>query len=294
MIYDIRLAIGYAFGQASGGGRHLLRLLPHDVPGVQSVAAARLAIWPEPAERRDFTDFFGNLVTEVVLPPGHDRIRIEARARVERQTDELRPDLSVPPGALADEVASVPGLEPWAPHHYAVASPRIVEDGTIAVFARDRTAGAPTVAGAVAALGQALHREMRFGAGATSVETAPAEAFARRKGVCQDFAQIMIAGLRGIGVPAAYVSGYLRTLPPPGQPRLEGADAMHAWVAAWCGRLQGWVEYDPTNACPAGEDHVAVARGRDYGDVAPVAGILRLSGSQQSTQSVDVVPVDGP
>ena len=103
---------------------------------------------------------------------------------------------------------------------------------------------------------------------------------------------MMIACLRGVGIPAGYVSGFLRTDPPPGQPRLEGADAMHAWVRAWCGWETGWIEYDPTNAVVAGTDHILVARGRDYGDVAPVKGVLRIAGEQTSEQAVDVVPVD--
>ncbi len=101
----------------------------------------------------------------------------------------------------------------------------------------------------------------------------------------------MIGGLRALGVPAGYVSGFLRTSPPPGKPRLEGADAMHAWVRAWCGHETGWIEYDPTNALVVGVDHVEVARGRDYGDVAPVSGVLRISGAQTSEQAVDVLPV---
>lgn len=111
-------------------------------------------------------------------------------------------------------------------------------------------------------------------------------------GVCQDFAQVMIACLRGIGIPAGYVSGFLRTLPPPGRPRLEGADAMHAWVRAWCGWQAGWIEYDPTSAQVAGSDHIVVARGRDYGDVAPVKGVLRIAGDQKTEHAVDVVPVE--
>ena len=133
---------------------------------------------------------------------------------------------------------------------------------------------------------------MSFDPEATTVDTPPAEAFARRHGVCQDFAQVMIACLRGIGIPAGYVSGFLRTNPPPGQPRLEGADAMHAWVRAWCGRQTGWIEFDPTNAIAAGIDHILVARGRDYGDVAPVKGVLRIAGDQKTEHAVDVIPVD--
>jgi transglutaminase-like putative cysteine protease len=101
----------------------------------------------------------------------------------------------------------------------------------------------------------------------------------------------MIACLRSIGIPAGYVSGFLRTMPPPGQERLEGADAMHAWVRAWCGAKMGWVEFDPTNGIWVSDQHLAVAHGRDYGDVAPVRGIVRTSGGQASTQAVDVIPI---
>jgi transglutaminase-like putative cysteine protease len=118
-----------------------------------------------------------------------------------------------------------------------------------------------------------------------------ADAFAARHGVCQDFSHIMIACLREIGVPAGYVSGFLRTEPPEGQPRLEGADAMHAWVAAWCGTQTGWVEFDPTNAIRVSSDHIVVARGRDYSDVAPVKGVLWTAGSQTTKQVVDVIPL---
>ena len=143
----------------------------------------------------------------------------------------------------------------------------------------------------VETIGRAIDRDMTFEPGSTQVDTPPEEAFVRRRGVCQDFTHIMIACLRAVGVPAAYVSGFLRTIPPKGQPRLEGADAMHAWVRAWCGPNMGWVDYDPTNGVQVGDQHIVVACGRDYGDVAPVRGIVRTSGGQKSEQSVDVVPV---
>ena len=124
------------------------------------------------------------------------------------------------------------------------------------------------------------------------------EVFDKRHGVCQDFAHVMIAGLRGLGLPAAYVSGYLRTRPPPGQPRLRGADASHAWVALWCGEgwgesgEGGWIGFDPTNDCVVQDDHIVVAQGRDYGDVAPIDGIVSSAGAQKLTVEVDVIPED--
>ncbi len=101
----------------------------------------------------------------------------------------------------------------------------------------------------------------------------------------------MIAGLRSLGVPAAYVTGFLRTLPPPGQKRLEGADAMHAWVRAWTGTESGWMEYDPTNACLVDLDHIVVGYGRDYADAAPVTGVIRLDSDQSGTHSVDIAEI---
>ena len=133
---------------------------------------------------------------------------------------------------------------------------------------------------------------MTFDNTATEVDTMPAEAFAMKRGVCQDFAHIMILGLQALGIPAAYVSGYLRTLPPEGGVKLEGVDAMHAWVRAWCGVSQGWIEYDPTNATLIGSDHIVVGYGRDYTDMAPIKGQLRSSGGQVGSQAVDVSVVD--
>ena len=123
--------------------------------------------------------------------------------------------------------------------------------------------------------------------------TSPEEAFDAKRGVCQDFAQVMIAGMRGLGLPAQYVSGYIRTIPPPGKPRLQGADASHAWVSVWCGPMFGWLGLDPTNAIAEGDDHVVVARGRDYADVPPVEGVFVSSGEHELDVEVDVIPCEG-
>ena len=292
MQYHIRLSITYEYANRATGGRHLLRLLPLDIPGVQAVTHDVLASSPRPTERGEFTDFFGNPTVEMALTSDHSKIVFTATARVDRTYPGPGTDTSGPLAALPAELRAWRALDGTSPHHFLHASPRIHVTPDITAYARSKTRTARTartVRQAVEALGMALHRDMKFDARATTVDTPPSEAFARRIGVCQDFAQVMIAGLRGIGIPSGYVSGFLRTVPPPGKPRLEGADAMHAWVRAWCGATAGWIEFDPTNACLVGQDHVVVGYGRDYGDVAPVAGVLRISGRQKSKQAVDVI-----
>ncbi|HMQ94463.1 MAG TPA: transglutaminase family protein [Amaricoccus sp.] len=291
MIYDIGLTIGYRYQRAAVAGRHLLRLMPADLPGQQRRLSGSLAIAPTPFERRDVLDFFGNAAVEIAFREAHDEIAFRVAARIERLAQASVFDISPGLYRLADEIAGYRGLDPEAPHHFVGPSPRIPASREMAAYAAERAAPGMTVREVIRAVGLGLHADLAYDPQATNVETTPAEAFARRHGVCQDFAQIMIACLRGIGVPAAYVSGFLRTEPPPGEPRLEGADAMHAWVRAWCGWEAGWVEFDPTNAVFVAADHVVIARGRDYGDVSPVRGVLRTAGSQTSEQSVDVVPV---
>ncbi|MFN3824957.1 MAG: transglutaminase domain-containing protein [Pseudorhodobacter sp.] len=293
MLYDIRLVIDYAYAAPSDGIRTILRIIPQGCADVQQVQGAHLEMDPPPDERHDFRDFFGNATTAVGWHRPITSVAYRLQARIDRLPAPPVLDLSPPLDALADAIAARTGLGPEEPHHFLAASARVAPLVETTTFARGCLGHGMTVLQAVQAVGSALHRKMAFDAEATTVETTPAEAFAQASGVCQDFAHVMIAALRGIGVPAGYVSGFLRTFPPPGQPRLEGADAMHAWVRAWCGPEMGWVEFDPTNDQLAGVDYVTVAVGRDYGDVLPVHGVLRSAGGQTSSQSVDMVPVGG-
>lgn len=292
MLYDIGLRITYSYDRSAAGGRHLLRLMPSDLPGQQRLLRGALEVTPAPAERSEMVDFFGNRGTEVIFREVHDEIEFRVDARVERFAEPAGFDISPPLDRLAEEIADYRGLEPDSPLHFLWSSPRAAPTSDMVAYARARLAPGATAFAAVVAIGRALFTDMEFDPEATTVETPAREAFDRRRGVCQDFAQIMIGMLRGVGVPAGYVSGFLRTNPPPGQPRLEGADAMHAWVRAWCGREMGWLEFDPTNDLLVSLDHIVIARGRDYGDVSPVRGILRISGEQTSEQAVDVIPVE--
>tara|TARA_R110002020_G_scaffold136630_23_gene304874 strand:- start:8527 stop:9414 length:888 start_codon:yes stop_codon:yes gene_type:complete len=291
MRYDIKLTIDYIFETPAAGARQILHVMPLAIEGRQRLIAGSIHVEPQPAMRQDRLDFFGNSLTELAFNEPHNDIIIALKARVEviggaapRSESPDLPELARALDALTD-------LGSRSPQHFLAASPYAPPDTAIARWARSHLQPGRQTAEIVATLGQALHREMRFDAEATTVDTPAAEAFAARHGVCQDFTHIMIVALRSLGIPSGYVSGYLRTLPPPGQERLEGADAMHAWVSAWCGPSAGWVEYDPTNAVFAGIDHIVVAYGRDYADLAPVRGAMRTAGGQKTSQSVDVVPV---
>lgn len=291
MRYRLGLTIHAGFARPTGGGRHLLRVTPADRPGVQKVLSCAVQVDPAPRDLRRFTDFFGMTVTEVVLPPGPTALRFAMQAEVVRPFPVPQSDRSVAPASLAGDLARVTDLGPQSPWHFTGPSQRVPVLAPVTAFARDAVQGAPSLRAAVERLGLAIHKAMTFDPDATHVDTPVADAFAARRGVCQDYAQIMLAGLRGLGVPAAYVSGFLRTVPPPGRPRLVGADAMHAWVRVWTGRDSGWMDYDPTNACTVGADHVEVGAGRDYADCAPVTGVLRLDGTQSAGHSVDMEPV---
>lgn len=288
MRYRLALSIRYHFDRPTGAARQVLRLCPADMPGVQTVQQCEVTIHPAPLERETYVDFFGMQAIAVALPAGLTDLRFDMTAEVTRADPVVPLDLSGPLAGLAAALAAETGLGPASPHHFLAPSPRIPDVPAIARFAARAVVGAPSARAAVEALGRALHKAMKFDAKATDVDTPIATAFDGRHGVCQDFSQIMVAGLRSVGIPAAYVSGFLRTLPPPGKPRLQGADAMHAWVRAWTGPKGGWVDYDPTNACFVGADHVTIGAGRDYSDAAPVTGMLRLDGSQSGSHSVDL------
>ncbi|TIW25514.1 MAG: transglutaminase family protein [Mesorhizobium sp.] len=289
MLYDIRLHLSYDYDAAAGGSRHQVRVLPPTIAGVQRVVVASLSFVPNPSERTDFFDFFGNNVTAIAFRDVHDGLDIKMSARVSVSRPEPGLDVSPDLQQLKEELGSVRSLSPSAPHHFLAGSDHVGIDAAITAYARESLAGS-TVATA-ADLCNRIHRDFAYDGKATTVQTRASDAFALKRGVCQDFSHIMIAGLRGLGIPAGYVSGFLRTIPPKGKPRLEGADAMHAWVKVWCGRDAGWQEFDPTNGMRASNDHITVGYGRDYSDVAPIVGVLKTTGGQVGEQAVDVIPV---
>lgn len=292
MIYRVRHSTRYRYDYAVAASQHAVRLLPVDRPGLE-VFSANLLIEPEPGERHERTDFFGNRTVAIAFDVPHRSLELTMRARVKADAG-ARADPGETPAweQVADAAIRSADLSPKSPVHGLGASRNVAVVGDITEYAAKSFAAAvPVLAGAME-LTHRIRADFRYEAGATDVSTSPAEAFRLRRGVCQDFAQVLIAGLRGLGLPALYVSGFLRTVPPPGRARLEGADATHAWVLAWCGDAAGWVGLDPTNDILAGEDHITLAIGRDYADVAPVDGVIVSAGDHALEVEVDVVPED--
>ncbi len=292
MIYDIRHITTYRYAAPVASARCSIRLWPRQ-DSDQTVISAGIDVTPAPVQRRESVDFFGNRVIEARIGSPHTKLRIELAARVDvRRAQTPAPGLTPAWELARDAAIDMQSLDTMAPVHFVFPSRRVALSDSITTYARESfSAGRPVLEGA-ADMMRRIHAEFSYDPEATEVSTPLAEAFQRRGGVCQDFAHIMIAGLRGLGLPAAYVSGYLRTIPAPGKPRLEGADASHAWVAVWCGPVFGWLQLDPTNALIVGNDHIVIAIGRDYADISPIHGVILASGKQSLDVSVDVKAVD--
>lgn len=288
MKYNIRLTIAHFYDRPAANSRHLIRVLPRTLPGRQRLTTHLLEIFPEPESRAESLDFFANSTHSCAHRDRHGEMSIRLSCHVDMDGPALWQDLSSDVARLRSECAGLTDLSAESPLHFLGPSPRLPPNNAIRKFAHDLFQPQASAVETVIGIGRALYDAMTFDPTATTVDTDAADAFRQRRGVCQDFTHIMILALQSLGIPAGYVSGYLRTLPPPGGVKLEGADAMHAWVRAWCGPLQGWIEYDPTNATLVGTDHIVAGYGRDYSDVAPVRGYLTSSGGQKNTQAVDV------
>jgi transglutaminase-like putative cysteine protease len=290
MIYSVRHRTTYSYGAEVGYARCVLRLTPA-TSATQTVLATALRITPPCEYRTDRIGPFGEAVTTVIIQTPHRTLHIDATARV---------DVHAPPiNVLADSPAwesvreqALAGTElgPDGPAAYLYPTSRTQLVDTITHYAQISFWPRRPILAAAIELMRRMHADFVFDSSATEVATPAAEAFNARRGVCQDFAHIMIASLKGLGLPAAYVSGYLRTIPPAGEARLEGADATHAWVSLWCGDQLGWIGFDPTNAVLVQNDHIVLATGRDYSDVAPIDGIILAPGRQTLEVGVDVIP----
>ena len=291
MMLDVRHRTHYRYQSAAVFSQHLLRLTPGAAAG-QRVAITHVAITPEPESLDSHRDMFGNVVHVATVSRPHETLEIVATARVDRTEPEgLIFDTSAPWEHTQAAALGLEGQTPMAElGPFAFPSQMTEANPELAAYARESfTQGRPVLA-AAEELTHRIFTEFEYTPGATNADTLPTESFRAKKGVCQDFAHVMLAGLRAIRVPARYVSGYLRTHPPEGKERLKGADASHAWVSVWDPAF-GWVDFDPTNDCVPGQDHVMLAQGRDYSDVSPVSGVVVGAGAQRLSVGVDVTAV---
>lgn len=283
---------------------HIAHLAPRDTLR-QTVRDWRLFIDPPPdewlqgrpiadggvPEGQASVDSWGNPRVAFSHARVHERLHVVSSFEAGmRRVPAPDPANSPPWEDAAQELRYHAGAVRTEPVEFSLPSAFAPRDAALAALGREAfTPGASVVAGALALM-QLINQRFDYEPNTTSVATRAPEALAEARGVCQDFAHVMIGACRSLGLAARYVSGYLLTQPPPGQPRLVGADASHAWVQVWC-PSQGWVALDPTNAVPAGTDHVALAWGRDYADVAPLRGVIRGGGRAQPQVGVTVEPV---
>jgi transglutaminase-like putative cysteine protease len=290
VIYSIRHVTTYRYDSEVAYARCILRLIPR-TGATQTLLQNSITVDPKPAAKIMKADTFGDSTVTVVIATPHRRLVIDSRSRVDVHAPVIGdPAFSADWESVRGEALRARGLDPDSPTLYLYPTPATPIVPAITEYARASFAPGRPVIEAAADLMQRIKREFAYDPQATEVSTPVSEAFQKRRGVCQDFAQIMISGLRGLGLSTRYVSGYLRTVPRPGQPRLEGADATHAWVSVWCGADRGWIGLDPTNNMFTENHHIILTTGRDYQDVAPIEGVLLGAGRQRLKVEVDVEP----
>jgi len=267
------------------------RLFPRSLP-TQAVARAELKVVPRPMSYAEGVDYFGNRVSRFSIEEPHLSLEVTATSEVSVSAPERAPGLDTAP---AWEAALAPSLADEGPagfdaSAFALESPLVAPNPALDAYARPSFSRGRPLLEAVTELMGRIHAEFAYDPHFTTVATPLAEVLEHRRGVCQDFAHLAIGCLRSLGLAARYVSGYIETLPPPGRPRLVGADASHAWFSVYVPGT-GWLDFDPTNDQLPTEQHITVAWGRDYGDVNPLKGVVLGGGAHQLQVSVDVAPV---
>jgi transglutaminase-like putative cysteine protease len=285
VIYQVSHTTQYDYDAPVVASFAELRQLPDDVDG-QVCLQRSITTDPVAEHHREHRDYFGNLAAVVVVREEHTRLVVTSTSLV---------DTTGRPTDFGDD-----GRRPWRSYtvtdapsdltavEFTLDSALVTRSEQLAEYARPSFASNVSLADGVLSLCARIHSDFEFDADATEIDTPIADVMAMRKGVCQDFAHVMVGALRSLGLPAAYVSGYLETLPPPGKTRLTGADRTHAWVGVSLGGGR-WIGIDPTNDQIAGPRYVTMARGRDYADVPPLKGVIFTdAGTSRLTVSVDV------
>lgn len=287
MKYRVTHTTTYTYARPVDLASHMLHLSPRSFPG-QKVIWSDLQADPPASRTNAGSDHFGNHVAWMFMDSRHASFAVTVKAEV---------DVAFPPPPEAEttmawedvaKAACAGGPDAWQAAEFVFDSPMIPSEPAAGAYAAPCfTPGRPILL-ALLELNGRIRREFSFNAGVTNVQTPVSRVLAQRAGVCQDFTHLMIAALRAHGLPARYVSGYLRTKPPPGTKPRQGADQSHAWVGAWLGPLHGWVDLDPTNDLVVHDEHVVLAWGRDYGDISPVRGVILGGGRHSVSVGVDL------
>lgn len=287
MILRVRHVTAYAYADRVELAAHMLHMRPRSLPH-QRVLSCELTASAPVARRTDGKDHFGNAVTWLFLDSGHTAFEVASEAVVDLEAPRVPPPRATPAWEAVAAAARRP--EGWQESEFAYPSgmaPAL--PGARDFAALSFPPGRPVLEGLIDLVAR-IGRDFRFQRGVTTVSTPVDRVLQLRAGVCQDFAHLMIAGLRGLGLPARYVSGYVRTRPAPGMARMRGADQSHAWVGCWLGPEWGWIDLDPTNNLVVGDEHVTVGWGRDFADVSPLHGIILGGGAHSLRVSVDLEP----
>jgi len=294
MILHVVHETAYDYAPMVRTAQHMAHLKPARTP-TQRVLRHRLTIAPSPARCSEWTDVYGNTRSFFSLEYAHEFLHVRAESLVETAPaiEPSQPDVPWEQAAERMRYHRAARYDPAS--GFAFASPYVPRDDAFVAYAQASfTEGRPLLE-AASDLMERIHREFDYETTATDVNTPALEALELRQGVCQDLAHVMLGCLRSLGLPARYVSGYLLTEPPPGQPRLVGSDASHAWVSVYLPAPDGggeWLDLDPTNDRAAGEDYVTLAVGRDYSDVSPMRGVIHGGAHHTLRVAVTVTPAE--
>ena len=305
MLLQITHTTTYHYTPQVNSAQHMAHLLPRTTPS-QTVHRSELTVDPAPATRRDAMDVYGNARTFFSIPGAHAQLQLQAQSWVQTQPTALNEH------ALANWRAASPAWEKVREHfryhagaqwdaatEFSFASPHVQAHAEFANYARASFTPQRPLLDAAVDLMQRIHRDFEYASQSTDVHTPALQALSQRKGVCQDFAHIWLSCMRTLGLAARYVSGYVLTEPPAGQPRLIGSDASHAWGSLYVPQSEGtgqWFDLDPTNnrwgLNTPGEDYVCLAWGRDVSDVSPLRGVIHGGASHSLEGGVTVMPLD--
>jgi len=271
--------------------QQLLHLTPRTLPW-QTCERHRISVEPPAGEMAEREDYYGNRTVHLLIAAPHESlvVRAESEVTVRPRARERRSAPKVAWETVRARLHSLEGRPLAEPAEFLYESPHIERLRELTDYAQKSFTARRGMLEAASDLARRIHRDFTFDRTATSVSTPLKQVLRDRRGVCQDFAHLMIGCLRGIGLSACYVSGYILTAPPPGRQRLVGADASHAWVSVYCGERAGWVDIDPTNNCLVADSHVTLGWGRDFGDVTPMRGVILGGGTQTLAVRVTVTP----